>query len=556
MTPLKSMTLGSLFDGIGGFPLSAAMCGIEPRWASEIEPFPILVTHKRFPNMKHLGSVTDINGAEVEPVDIITFGSPCQDLSVAGKQAGIHDGARSNLFFEAVRIIKEMRQKDESTGRSDVDVRPRYAVWENVPGAFSSNGGKDFQAVLQALAEVADPDVSIPLPDGGKWLKAGCIVGEGYSIAWRVYDAQYWGVPQRRKRIYLIADFGSERAGEVLFEPESLRGDSSQGGTPWQRSSSNALGGADGGCGGVAYSVQGNVIDRNVHQNGRGWAEGSSHTLNTTDRHGVVAAFMGGQGFKAKGIGYAEEVSPTLKSSLSGGNTAPDVVYPEVARTLAARYDSSPCADRGQNVVALDCRNLNGSDVSATLQAKSGGGHSLNYQNHVVYDCRGNGEGEIAPTVTGDHQNRVTDYTGIAVHGFDMQAIGKYSDCGTSSTLKQRDYKDATDLVVEKGRRYIVRRLIPLECCRLQGYPDGWTENLAVPDPTIEEVEFFTKVWADWAEINGTKPKSLNQVIKWLADPQSDSAEYKAYGNSLAIPCSYDVLRRIANNGERLPASD
>ncbi len=484
---MRVKTMASLFDGIGGFPLSAAMCGIEPRWASEIEPFPILVTHKRFPNMKHLGSVTEINGAEVEPVDIITFGSPCQDLSVAGKQAGIHEGARSNLFFEAVRIIKEMRQKDEATGRSDVDVRPRYAVWENVPGAFSSNGGKDFQAVLQALAEVADPDVSIPLPDGGKWLKAGCIVGEGYSIAWRTYDAQYWGVPQRRKRIYLVADFGSERAGEVLFEPESLRGDSSQGGTPWQRASSDAQGCADGGSGGVAYSIQGNAIDRNVHQNGRGWAEGSSHTLNTTDRHGVVA---------------------------------------------------------------LDCRNLNGSDVSATLQAKAGGGHSLNYQNPVVYDCRGNGEGEVAPTVTGDHQNRVTDYTGIAVHGFDMQAIGKYSDCGTSSTLKQRDYKDATDLVVEKGRRYIVRRLIPLECCRLQGYPDGWTENLAVPDPTIEEVEFFTKVWADWAEINGTKPKSLNQVIKWLADPQSDSAEYKAYGNSLAIPCSYDVLRRIANNGK------
>ena len=480
------MTLGSLFDGIGGFPLSAAMCGIEPRWASEIEPFPILCTHKRFPNMKHLGSVTEINGAEVEPVDIITFGSPCQDLSVAGKQAGIHDGARSNLFFEAVRIIKEMRQKDEATGRSGVDVRPRYAVWENVPGAFSSNGGKDFQAVLQALAEVADPDVSIPLPDGGKWLKAGCIVGEGYSIAMRTYDAQYWGVPQRRKRIYLVADFGSERAGEVLFEPESMRGDSSQGGTPWQRASSDAQGCADGSCGGVVYCLQGNGIDRadTAGCNGRGWRTDASYTLNTLDRPAV----------------------------------------------------------------ALDCRNLNGSDVSATLQAKAGGGHSLNYQNPVVYDCRGNGEGEIAPTVTGDHQNRVTDYTGIAVHGFDMQAIGKYSDCGTSSTLKQRDYKDATDLVVEKGRRYIVRRLIPLECCRLQGYPDGWTENLAVPDPTIEEVEFFTKVWADWAEINGTKPKSLNQVIKWLADPQSDSAEYKAYGNSLAIPCSYDVLRRIAQD--------
>lgn len=300
----------------------------------------------------------------------------------------------------------------------------------------------------------------------------------------------------------------------------------------------------------VTYCLQGNSIDRNVSQNGSGWAEEAANTLNTTDRHGVV--------------------------------------YPNVARTLAARYDSSPCADRGQNVVALDCRNLNGSDVSATLQAKSNGGYSLNYQNPVVYDCRDNGEGEVAPTVTGDHQNRVTDYTGIAVHGFDMQAIGKYSDSKVSSALRSRDYKEATDLIVELNqesypittgalcanshpgsytgqdafndmlpvirsstpdRRYIVRRLIPLECCRLQGYPDGWTENLAVPDPTIEEVEFFTKVWADWAEINGTKPKSLNQVIKWLADPQSDSAEYKAYGNSLAIPCSYDVLRRIAKNG-------
>lgn len=286
----------------------------------------------------------------------------------------------------------------------------------------------------------------------------------------------------------------------------------------------------------ITYSLQGNTIDRNVQQNGKGWAEDAAHTLNTTDRHGVV--------------------------------------YPEVARTLAARHDSSPCTDRGQNVVALDRRNLRGiPDLSGTLQSKPNGGQSLNYQNPVVYDCRGNGEGEIAPTVTGDHQNRVTDYTGIAVEpklasgyeklgaqemfsgdytvvqGFDMQAFGKHSDCGTSSTLKQRDYKDATDLVVERRpRKYIVRRLTPLECCRLQGYPDGWTEDLAIPDPTIEEVEFFTNVWAVWAEINGTKPKSLNQVIKWLADPQSDSAEYKAYGNSLAIPCSYDVIRRISEN--------
>lgn len=219
----KQITLGSLFDGIGGFPLSGMMCGVEPLWASEIEPFPIAVTMNRFPNMKHLGSVTDIKGDQIEPVDIITFGSPCQDLSVAGKQAGIHEGARSNLFFEAVRIIKEMREHDRSTGRTGFDVRPRFAVWENVPGAFSSGKGKDFQAVLQTLCEVSDPDVSIPLVEGG-WSKSGCIVGKGYSVAWRVYDAQYWGVPQRRKRIYLVADFASERAGEILFESESVSG--------------------------------------------------------------------------------------------------------------------------------------------------------------------------------------------------------------------------------------------------------------------------------------------------------------------------------------------
>ena len=221
------MKLGSLFDGSGGFPLAGALFGIEPVWASEIEPYPMRVTAKRFPNMKQLGDVTKINGAEIEPVDIITFGSPCQDLSVAGKQAGIHDGERSNLFFEAIRIIKEMREHDRATGRADDILRPRFAVWENVPGAFSSNKGADFQAVLQAFGDICEEGkLSIPQPKGGKWEPSGCIVGNGWSLAWRLYDAQFWGVPQRRKRIYLTADFRSERAGEILFEQESLRWDS------------------------------------------------------------------------------------------------------------------------------------------------------------------------------------------------------------------------------------------------------------------------------------------------------------------------------------------
>ena len=210
------MKLGSLFDGSGGFPLAGALFGVEPVWASEIEPFPIRVTKQRFPGMKHLGSVTDINGAEIEPVDIITFGSPCQDLSIAGKQAGIHDGERSSLFFEAIRIIREMRGVSANK-------YPRFAVWENVPGAFSSNKGADFQAVLQAFADVNEGGrVYVPGPPNGKWKRAGMLVGNGWSLAWRVYDAQFWGVPQRRKRIYLIADFGSECAGEILFESKGV----------------------------------------------------------------------------------------------------------------------------------------------------------------------------------------------------------------------------------------------------------------------------------------------------------------------------------------------
>lgn len=450
------LTLGSLFDGIGGFPLSGAMHGIKPIWASEIEPFPILVTSKRFPEMRHAGSVTDIKGDQVEPVDILTFGSPCQDLSVAGAQKGIHEGARSSLFFEAVRIIKEMRNNDKSAGRTGKHVRPRFAVWENVPGAYSSNKGRDFQAVLQALCEVADPDVHVPFPQGGKWQKAGCIVGDGYSVAWRTLDAQYFPrTPQRRKRIYLVADFGSERAGEILFKPHSVRGNPEESGKAGQGTTEDAQGRA-GGSGGVkvvVYAIEGNG-QRESH-NGDGWAESDQmYTLNTVERHAVV------------------------------------------------------------------------------------------------YDARGNGNGGVAPTLTGDHENRVTDYTAVTVYDTtQITSPMNYSNPKPGDPCHPIAANQHPPLVVAEKkppRKYIVRRLTPLECCRLQGYPDGWTENLGTDDPTEEQIEFFTEVWARWANINGTKPKSRVQVIKWLQDPQSDSAEYKAYGNSLAIPCSSDVLGRIA----------
>ena len=235
----KKIKLLSLFDGSGGFPLAGALHGIEPVAASEIEKFCIDVTSLRFPNMKHLGSVTDVKGDQVEPVDIITFGSPCQDLSVAGKQAGIHDGERSNLFFEAIRIIKEMRH-------ATANKFPRFGVWENVPGAFSSNKGADFRAVIEAFCSVCEENPDVPGPKDGVWQPAGCVLGDGYSIAWRVYDAQYWGVPQRRKRIYLIADFATERAGEILFKSDSMCWDYQTGREAWERASAYVKGSIDG----------------------------------------------------------------------------------------------------------------------------------------------------------------------------------------------------------------------------------------------------------------------------------------------------------------------
>ena len=243
---VRQLTLGSLFSGLAGFELAGALCGVKPIWCSEIEPFVVRVEAARFPQCKQLGSVTDINGAEIEPVDIVTFGSPCQDLSVAGAQKGIHEGARSSLFFEAIRIIREMREHDERVnGRSGVDIRPRFAVWENVPGAFSSNHGEDFRSVLEAFCKVRDETVSIPRPARGGWTPAGCVVGNGYSIAWRVLDAQYYGVPQRRKRIYLIADFGSERAGEIQFVGESVPWNPETSGTAWERAAEYVKGCAE-----------------------------------------------------------------------------------------------------------------------------------------------------------------------------------------------------------------------------------------------------------------------------------------------------------------------
>lgn len=223
------MTLGSLFDGIGGFPLAAVHCGGVPVWASEIEPFPMRVTKLRFPDMIHVGDITKLDGAKLPPVDVICGGSPCQDLSVAGLRKGLA-GERSGLFMDQVRIVKEMRAEDERRGVSDDFIRPRYLVWENVPGAFSSANGEDFRAVIEEIVHIKDSTCHVPRPDTGRWESAGAaILGDQFSLAWRVLDAQYWGVAQRRRRIFLVADFGGLTAPKILFEQERLPGDPAEG---------------------------------------------------------------------------------------------------------------------------------------------------------------------------------------------------------------------------------------------------------------------------------------------------------------------------------------
>jgi len=228
----KLLTLGSLFDGSGGFPLGGLISGITPVWASEIEPFPIRVTTKRLPFMKHYGDISQMDGGKIEPVDIITFGSPCTDMSVAGKRAGL-DGQQSVLFYQAIRIIKEMRCA--TNGKY-----PRYIVWENVPGAFSSNSGEDFKAVLEAVIGISEPNTQVPMPEKDRWPYADCYMGDGWSVAYRTLDAQFWGVPQRRKRIYLVADFAGRSAFDILFKSEGLSGYSAESFRTWQRAAGSA----------------------------------------------------------------------------------------------------------------------------------------------------------------------------------------------------------------------------------------------------------------------------------------------------------------------------
>lgn len=381
--------------------------------------------------MKHLGDICKINGAEIEPVDCITGGSPCQDLSIAGKRAGLA-GERSGLFMEQVRIVKEMRERDRRNGRAGDMVRPRFLVWENVPGAFSSNEGGDFQAVLEEIIHIAEPTVSVPRFEG-KWTKAGAIDGDGWSIAWRTHDAQYWGVPQRRRRISVVADFGGQSAGEILFERQGLPGDIAESGASWEGPAEAAEAGA-------SYAVR-----------IRGGCDG------------------GGKG-------------ALVQKDKSGTNQTPAVVAP----------DMSHACD-----VIRDC-----GEIVPSLQARMGTGGNqvpLTYQDVT---------GTLSPGAHAGSYNGQDAYNDMLV-------------CGATPDVAHTLRANAACAYREDAETYpvqnmAVRRLTPMECERLQGFPDGWTDI------------------GEWTDGNGKRHKP------------SDSPRYKSLGNSIALPFWDWMLRRMA----------
>ena len=538
----RELTLGSLFDGSGGFPLGGLISGITPVWASEIEPFPIRVTTKRLPQLKHYGDVSKMDGGMTEPVDIITFGSPCQDMSIAGKRSGL-DGSRSSLFYEAIRIVKEMRCA--TNGKY-----PRYIVWENVPGAFTSNKGEDFRCVLESICHIKDASVSIPKPR--KWQHAGCVMGDGYSIAWRQLDAQYFGVPQRRKRIYLVADLAGERAGKILFESEGLSGYSAQGFRSWQRAaggleeSPDASGGLrrnDCRCFDVRFTSEGT---RNARQNC--YETTTSRTIDTGGN--TPDSNQGGVAVVAFGICAKNSYSMKSDNPKNGFYKA------ETSRTLDGNGGNPACNQGGIAVVAIEGNGSRPShrgngysedDVSFTLNATEH--HGVAYGiDRASFNMGQNAQ--FGMTVTEETEPTiVAKGPGAVAHPVYTTSKSNYHAQATedvAGALVASDYKDPPTVANEPD--YIVRRLTPTECARLQGFPDWWCANLGTENPTEEELRFWEGVFETWRLASSPKgrPKTRKQIEKWLYDPHTDSAEYKLWGNGVALPCVVFVLSGIA----------
>ena len=607
----KHLTLGSLFDGSGGFPLGGILSGIEPLWASEVEPFAVRVTTKRLPEMKHYGDVSKLNGAELPPVDIITFGSPCQDMSIAGKRAGL-DGERSGLFHEAIRIVKEMREKTNGD-------KPRYIVWENVPGAFSSNGGEDFKSVLEEVIGVKEPSCEVPPPGKNGWSYADVYLGNGWSVAYRLLDAQFWGVPQRRARIFLVADFGGERAGDILFKSEGLSGYSAEGFEAWKRAARNPERGiGTAGCPVICVNPQGN--------SGVDISEDKSGTLVAQD-HGnhpavLAAGFCTEHSANSRSIGYEDETSPTLRAGVvpaaialehhptdsrigiqdgnaiqtltsrmgTGGNNVPLVMTPdgplaytlkvrcgkegggkgalvqeEKSVTLATSADQTLFQPHAFGISSDKSRamlsdnphaGIYEAETARTLDAQCGnpgcnqGGvcvveKAYSLQGNMIGRSdengpQGKGVGDDVAFTLG-----VTDRQGVAAPVY-SSTTGSYLTSAeeVAQTLMARDFKDPQ---IVNTPYYIVRRLTPTECARLQGFPDWWCEGLGTENPTEEDIAFWTDVFETHRRVvtQAKKPKTRAQIEKWLKNPHLDSSEYKLWGNGVALPCVWFVLAGI-----------
>ena len=565
---MNQLTLGSLFDGIGGFPLAGIKSGIHPVWASEIEPFPVRVTQKRLPDMKHYGDVSKLNGGDLEPVDIITFGSPCQDLSIAGKRNGL-DGARSGLFREAIRIITEMRCK--TNGRS-----PRWAVWENVPGALSSADGRDFREVLESLIRIKNPEADVPMPDNGKWLPAGEIMGDNYSLAWRILEASKgWGVAQRRKRIFAVLDLDGQCAGSVLFESEGLSGYT----PPRCETRQGTARGFEKGSGetGLCLNDQGGSRMDVTHE--------MTSTLRAEAHH--PPCIMGASGFctehsaDSRSIGYREEESPTLRAGVTPGvaiefnptDSRIRIKEDGICQTLCSRMGtggnyvpltfSLPYCKGTRPHSADEAQKWKEADVANTLNTFDNGegrcnelvvrvyGMSADQSNAMLSGNPHSGiyEADTSRTLDCNGGSPACNQGGMmVVEPVYAVTTGEFTAVGQEQAppLMARDWKDPP-VVGRPYDEYLVRRLTPDECCRLQGYPDGWCKGLETTDPSEEDICFWTDVFSEWDAING-KPdrvRTRNSIVKWLTSPNSDAAEYKAYGNSVAVPCVFFVLAGI-----------